>query len=86
MSSTDTDTECGCVWYRLVDGRVHQQDVCEACTGARRAVKEREAMSGILRDLLIAEEHGYEGSILMGIRLHSLAVRAAALLATMEGK
>ena len=82
MSSTDN--ECGCVWYRFVDGRVHQQDVCEACTVKRRAVKEREAMSGILHDLLVAEDYGYEGSILMRIRLRSLAGRAAALLATME--
>lgn len=83
MSSTDN--ECGCVWYRFVDGRVHQQDVCEGCTVKRRAVKEREKILAILRDLLIAEDYGYEGCILMRIRLRSLAERAAALLATMEG-
>jgi hypothetical protein len=48
-------------------------------------ISEREKILAILRDLLIAEEHGYEGNILMRIRLHSLARRAAALLATMEG-
>jgi hypothetical protein len=46
---------------------------------------EREKILAIRRDLLIAEEHGYEGNILMRIRLHSLADRAAALLAKIEG-
>ena len=73
--------ECGCVWYRFIDGRVHQQDVCEACTVKRRAVKEREAISGILRDLIDAD---IDDPRLARIRLHSLAGRAAALLARLE--